>query len=486
MIVEMLIAFAIIIIGGLFNLGLFYLLMGRNLTFKIYGYLIPGIVTIVGMGYLWAKVGGVHSLTATFTIVPLGAGILVVNIIFLGKTIVRPIQKLGLAAEAISKGDFSHTLDYESRDEIGTLSRNFASMARVQKERAMLASDIAGGNMRQEVEVFSENDTLGRALTDMVANLNDTLGQVMAATNETFSSAAQVAEASQSLSQGATQQAASLEEITSAVTELSSQTRLNAENALQASRLAAETREKAESGNGRMQTMIASMNEIATASKGIARIMKAIDDIAFQTNLLALNAAVEAARAGRHGKGFAVVAQEVRNLAGRSAKAAQETAELIETAVKKAENGTEIVNLTASALDEILAGTNKVADLIDEISSASNEQASGLTQVHQGLSQVDQVTQRNTASAEETASASEMLSGQANMLRRLVGRFKLKDQDHEPGEKPAGATMTPHRRPAPARPALPARASGPVPARGKAMVRPEDVISLDEDDFGKY
>jgi methyl-accepting chemotaxis protein len=210
------------------------------------------------------------------------------------------------------------------------------------------------------------------------------------------------------------------------MTEMASQTKLNAENATQANQLASQTRSAAESGNGRMQDMVAAMAEINEAGKSISNIIKVIDEIAFQTNLLALNAAVEAARAGRHGKGFAVVAEEVRNLAARSAKAAKETAELIEGSVEKTKNGTEIAEATREALGEIVSSVSKVTDLVGEIAAASNEQAQGIAQTNQALGQIDQVTQQNSASAEESAAASEELSGQAMHMKEMMGRFKVK------------------------------------------------------------
>ncbi len=356
---------------------------------------------------------------------------------------------------------------------------------------------MASGNIDVCVDGQYKGDhaIIKDALNATVESINGILAQVRDAANQVGAGAALVSDSSQSLSQGATEQAASLEEITSSITELASQTRANAENATQASLLAVGARESAERGATQMNEMLGAMKEINDAGQNIARIIKVIDDIAFQTNLLALNAAVEAARAGRHGKGFAVVAEEVRNLAGRSAKAARETTELIEGSVKKVANGSEIANKSAGALKEIVTSATRVADLLGEIAAASNEQAQGIFQVNQGLGQIDSVTQQNTANAEETASASEELSAQAAQLNQTLSRFRLRGQSRAMvavqgmyGQRPPRIDR---QKGTPARAVVSAGAGwGSVaPVAGKRedqVVGPEDVISLDDQEFGKY
>ena len=254
---------------------------------------------------------------------------------------------------------------------------------------------------------------LSRRITQIIRSLSEGSQQVASASG-------QVSAASQSLAEGATEQAAGLEETSSSLEEMSSMTKQNADNTVEATQLM----EKAKTVVGGMaeatEEMTQAINDIKSSSDQTAKIIKVIDEIAFQTNLLALNAAVEAARAGEAGKGFAVVAEEVRNLAMRSAEAAKNTTDMIEESVSNAENGVHITQRVSNALEETVENSKKVAALISEVAAASQEQAQGIDQVNIAVAQMDKVTQQNAANAEESASASEELSAQAETMQGIV------------------------------------------------------------------
>ena len=309
----------------------------------------------------------------------------------LARGLAVPIRRAAEMIDEIERGRYYHRLDLNDRkDEVGQMARSMDALSN-NFENVLLVTlnKLAEGDIRFKPKPRDDKDSTRIALKGVSEKLNLSLWKVRAAAERIASSSAQVSDSSQALSQGATEQASSLEEISASMHELTSQTRLNAENANAASRLTETARQAAGRGHEQMAEMVQAMDEITGASHDISKIIKVIDEIAFQTNLLALNAAVEAARAGQHGKGFAVVAEEVRSLAARSAKAAQETAALIEGTVRKTENGSAIADRTAEALQEILHNVSKSNELVAEIAAASNEQAQGIAQVNLGLDQIE-------------------------------------------------------------------------------------------------
>ncbi|MBF0291758.1 MAG: bacteriohemerythrin [Nitrospinae bacterium] len=256
-----------------------------------------------------------------------------------------------------------------------------------------------------------------RSVVNPVNRIIDVLTE---GSNQISSASGEISASSQTLAEGATEQAASIEETSAAMQDITHRTKQNADNAGNASSIVGKARNEAEQGAKAMNEMIEAMRAINQSSLEISKIIKVIEEIAFQTNLLALNAAVEAARAGEHGKGFAVVAEEVRNLAQRSATAAKDTAARIGDAVKKAQAGGEIAGRAEKTLMSIVESVKKVNEIVSGIADASNKQAQGVEQVNGSVSQMDKVTQHNAAVAEEIAAASEELNAQAESLNDVV------------------------------------------------------------------
>ena len=294
-----------------------------------------------------------------------------------------------------------------------------------------MLGEMSNGNFRvttsKEDQYVGSYKNILEAMHNIRLTLSDALLEIDHASEQVSTGASQVSDAAQALSQGATEQASSIEELSATITDISNRIKENAANATEANTLSQEASEGVLSGNQKMADMIAAMNDIASTSNEIGKIIRTIDDIAFQTNILALNAAVEAARAGSAGKGFAVVADEVRNLAGKSAEAAKNTTLLIENAITAIGNGTKIAGETAEALRLVVEKSNVSAVRISEIAEASTAQAEAVMQVTTGIDQISAVVQTTSATSEESAATSEELSAQAVTLKSLVGKFKLMD-----------------------------------------------------------
>ena len=344
----------------------------------------------------------------------------------LNGSIVRPLKILNNIAQQLSVGDASANVRVLTKDEVGEVMKSFKAMVENTRNQAQTAEAIAGGDLTVPVKINSEKDVLGIALSSIVEKNNYILSRICDTSGQVLSGAGQISEASIRLSEGASRQAGSLQELAAAVTEVKNQISLSADHAAMARTCANDVRYGAVDGNRRMEEMLKAMDEINRSSSNISKVIKAIEDIAFQTNLLSLNASVEAARAGQYGKGFAVVADEVRSLAARSAEAAKETADMIENSIQRAERGMGIAKTTADAFNKIVGGIEQVAGLAEKIAGASSEQAFGIARINDEISQVSAVVQANSAASEESTAATAQLYRQAEALKEMVQTFKLK------------------------------------------------------------
>ena len=301
------------------------------------------------------------------------------------------------------------------------------SITRPLDQAVLVARTVAAGDLTSRIEVHSQDETgqLLQALKNMNDSLVNIVGEVRQGTDTIATASNQIAAGNLDLSSRTEEQASSLEETASSMEELTSTVKQNADNAQQANQLAVSASEVAGKGGMVVSQVVDTMMSINDSSKKIVDIIGVIDGIAFQTNILALNAAVEAARAGEQGRGFAVVASEVRNLAQRSAAAAKEIKTLIDNSVEKVDAGSKLVNQAGVTMGEIVESIKHVTDIMAEITAASHEQTSGIDQINQAVSQMDQVTQQNASLVEEAAAAAEAMQEQAANLAQVVSVFKL-------------------------------------------------------------
>ena len=357
---------------------------------------------------------------------------LIANLNKLLETIIAPIHETSKVLRFVSEGNFEYKVqgDYKGDFELVKESVNttVSQVASYINEISAVLTGIAENNLDQAVtrEYVGSYSVIKESLNNITQMLNTVIGDFGAAAEQVSSGARSISESSTNLAQGASVQAASVQELNATILTIDGSATDNADKAREAESLSESAKANAAKGDADMNKMLASMEEIKDASDKITKIIKVIEDIAFQTNLLALNAAVEAARAGEHGRGFAVVAEEVRTLAGRSQVAAKETAELIEKSVSKVNEGEGIAEQAAEALHVIVSDVGKVSDIISHIAGASVTQADSVKQVTIGLTQITDVVQENSATSEESAAAAEELTSQAEVLRGMTSVFKLK------------------------------------------------------------
>lgn len=377
--------------------------------------------------------------TLVAAVIAIAIGTLIITLIlstYLTRTITRPLHELEKSAKKIEGGNFNIEVNYQSKDELGILANSFKNMTvileSVISDASRLLSEMAEGNfdVRTEAEerYVGSFQSLLLSIRKLNRDLSSTLGQINESADQVAVGSDQVSDGAQALSQGATEQASAVEELASTITGISHQVKDTAKNASEARNQSNTAGDEMEKCNNQMHDMMTAMEEITRTSNEIGKIIKTIEDITFQTNILALNAAVEASRAGSAGKGFAVVADEVRNLAGKSSVAAKTTAELIESSIKAVARGTQLADSTAQSLVKVVEDVRMAAEKVDWIADAAEKQSNAIEQVSLGVDQISTVVQTNSATAVESAAASQELSKQAATLKNLVAKFVLREE----------------------------------------------------------
>ena len=347
------------------------------------------------------------------------------------ETILEPLHAIEDVAMELTEGNLHSTLEYHSDDEIGKLAHSMRKSIRIlgtyvdDIDRSMKL--FLEGNFDVHTEVEWRGDFVGILNSFMAfqASMAGTIKGIQNVSNEVSGAAEQVASSSNDLADGATNQAAVVEELTATVTGVSEQVEKNSQSAKEISVKVDELGNAISESNGKMHEMVDSMHEISEASKEIDKIITTINEIASQTNLLALNASIEAARAGEAGKGFAVVANQVNVLADQSAQAAKESATLIETSVKAVEKGMVIAGQTAAQLEEVAENSKLITTEVTNIAETLETQTTEIKQINEGIEQINDVVQTNSATSEECAAASQEMSSEAESLREMIRKFKV-------------------------------------------------------------
>ena len=352
-------------------------------------------------------------------------------------SILPPVEQVHQALVGFSKGDFNIPVEFESRSELGDMCHAMRNsqqiLTAVVEDECYLMESFAQGNFsartRNEASYVGRLKDVLNAMREMTIDVTNTMIRIVESADQLDVGSTQVSDGAQALSQGAIEQAAATEELSNAITEINTHIQTSHDMAEEARDVTLQAGRDMDICAAQMDDMLVAMDDISHSSSEISKIIKTIEDIAFQTNILALNAAVEAARAGVAGKGFAVVADEVRSLAAKSAEASQNTADLITASMDAVSRGAKLAKDTANQVKVVSEGAATVMTKVNQISVLAEEQADSMSHISHSVEQIAAVVATNSATAEESAAASEELSGQAAMLRELTRHFTLRKMD---------------------------------------------------------
>ena len=356
---------------------------------------------------------------------------------FIAKVLNKPMNNIVKAANSIAAGQiddavYTELKSAESNNEIGTIAKSIEnaikSIMAVEKDAEMLNNAIEHYDLTVRTDEEKHNGVyrvIVHTINDLFGQLSEIISKIQSVSASIDVSAVQVSQAAQTLADGATTQASSSEELAANIADVYNEVKNTADHSENANTFSSETKAEVEESSRCMNELVQAMDEIATSSGKIQKIIKTIEDIAFQTNILSLNAAVEAARAGDAGKGFAVVADEVRNLANKSADAVKSTTALIADSAAAIENGNRIVQDTDKALRSVMEKTDGVNSLVGKIAQATQNQSLAIEQINIGVDQISNIVQSTSATAEETAASSAELANQSQLLKNLVEKYKI-------------------------------------------------------------